>query len=110
MSADGTVLAVGASGEASSTTGVNGNQSDNTFPRSGAVYIFVLANGVWQQQAYLKASNTDQIDQFGSSLSLSGDGNTLAVGTPGESSGLMGINNENQRDLSAEVSGAVFLG
>lgn len=109
MSADGTVLAVGASGEASSTTGVNGNQSDNTFPRSGAVYIFVLANGVWQQQAYLKASNTDQIDQFGSSLSLSGDGNTLAVGTPGESSGLMGINNENQRDLSAEVSGAVFV-
>jgi hypothetical protein len=33
-------LVVGASGEASNATGVNGNQADNSAPNSGAVYVF----------------------------------------------------------------------
>jgi len=35
---------------------------------------------------YLKASNTDIADRFGNSVSLSEDGNRLAVGAPGEDS------------------------
>ena len=34
----------------------------------------------WTQEAYIKASNTEAVDEFGYSVSLSGD--TLAVGAP----------------------------
>ena len=36
----------------------------------------------WTQQAYVKASNPGQSDHFGSSVALSRDGNTMAVGAP----------------------------
>jgi hypothetical protein len=36
----GDTLAVGAYGEASNATGVNGNQADNSAPNSGAAYVF----------------------------------------------------------------------
>jgi hypothetical protein len=36
----GNTLAVGAWFEASSATGVNGNQADNNAPNSGAAYVF----------------------------------------------------------------------
>ena len=108
MSADGTVLAVGAPSDDSRATGVNGNENDNSKRDSGAVYVFVLENGNWQQNAFLKASNTDERDGFGRTVSLSADGSTLAVGTRGEGSGSLGINGE-QNDVSAPISGAVYL-
>src|SRR5499427_10159053 len=57
LSGDGNTLAVGAPYESSNAKGVNGNQNDNSVYASGAVYIFVKRNGVWSQQAYIKASN-----------------------------------------------------
>ena len=61
MSDDGSILAVGASGEDSNGTGVNpqNKQDDNSAGSSGAVYIFVrdTATKAWSQQAYIKASN-----------------------------------------------------
>ena len=53
----GDTLAVGAYGEASAATAVNGNQADNTTVSAGAVYVFVRQGSTWTQQAYLKASN-----------------------------------------------------
>src|SRR5687768_13877398 len=50
-------LVVGAPQEASSATGMNGNEADNSVHNSGAVYVFTRTAGVWSQQAYLKASN-----------------------------------------------------
>jgi hypothetical protein len=49
---------------------------------------------------YFKASNTDSLDAFGGSVSLSGDGNTLAVGALGEASAANGIGAD-QSDNSA---------
>jgi hypothetical protein len=40
LSRDGRTLAVGARGEDSAATGVNGNQADNSVDESGAVYVF----------------------------------------------------------------------
>ncbi len=40
---------------------------------------------------YLKASNTEELDDFGSTLAVSGDGNTVAIGAPGEASGAVGV-------------------
>ena len=106
VSLSGDTLAVGAFIESSSATGVNGSQSDNSATRSGAVYIFTRSGTNWSQQAYLKASNTDAGDLFGSSVSLSGD--TLAVGAKSESSSATGVNG-NQKDNGADGSGAVYV-
>jgi hypothetical protein len=103
----GDTLAVGANGEASNGTGVNGStQTDNSAAISGAVYLFTRSNGVWSQQAYVKASNTGANDNFGFSLALSGD--TLAVGAAGEGSNGTGVNGGAQADNSATGSGAVY--
>src|SRR5690606_36720134 len=60
LSADGSTLAVGAPVESSKAQGVNGDQSDTSTIGAGAVYVFTQVDGLWQQQAYLKASNTEQ--------------------------------------------------
>ena len=60
-----------------------------------------------RQTAYIKASNPEAGDHFGNggtlegdSVAISGDGNTLAVGAPNESSNAKGING-NQADNSS---------
>jgi cysteine-rich repeat protein len=108
LSGDGNTLAVGAIGEGSSATGIDGNQADNSALQSGAVYVFVRDGNVWSQQAYVKASNTDAGDDLGTSVALSGDGNTLAVGASGEDSNATGIDG-NQDDNSLGNSGAVYV-
>ncbi len=106
LSADGNTLAVGATGEDSSATGINGNQADNTFAEgSGAVYVFTRSGSVWEQQAYIKASNTDGGDTFGISISLSANGNTLAVGASNERSGATGINGDQNENLAPSAGG-----
>ncbi len=108
LSADGNTLAVGAWGEASNATGVGGDQSDNNFAQSGAVYVFSRNGIVWSQQAYVKASNTQPADLFGWSVSLSANGAVLAVGAPYEDSSATGVGGI-QGDNSASESGAVYV-
>lgn len=90
LSAAGNTLAVGAHREDSSTTGVNGDQTDNSDTNSGAVYIFERASTTWVQQAYLKASDTGAHDLFGWSVSLSASGDTMAVGAWSEDTPVSG--------------------
>jgi FG-GAP repeat len=111
LSADGNTLAVSAYFEDSRAIGVNGDQADNSMEQAGAVYVFVRTGAVWSQQAYLKASNTGEAedgDQFGFSLALSDDGNTLAAGAISEDSADARING-NQADNSASSAGAVYV-
>src|SRR5256885_8119 len=108
LSGDGSTLAVGAPYESSAAKGINGNQNDNSLYSSGAVYVFVQRNGAWSQQAYIKASNPGQSYNFGYVVSLSQDGNTLAVSSPGEASAAKGINGD-QNDKSQPGSGAVYV-
>jgi hypothetical protein len=102
----GDTLAVGAIYEDSAATGVNGHQTNNSAGESGAVYVFSRSNGVWSQQAYLKASNTETEDLFGIDVSLSGD--ILAVGAYQEDSATNGVNGD-QTDNSAQYAGAVYV-
>jgi FG-GAP repeat len=108
LSADGNTLAVGAGNEASNATGVGGNQADNSVSGAGAVYVFTRSSSNWTQQAYLKASNTGAGDHFGTSVALSADGNTLAVGSDGEASNATGVGG-NQADNSLSAAGAVYV-
>ncbi|MCR9145099.1 MAG: FG-GAP repeat protein [bacterium] len=103
---EGDVLAVSTTSEASSATGVNGDQSNNSAAASGAVYVYRRLGGVWFPEAYLKASNTDASDSFGGALAISGD--TIVVGAVGESSSATGVNG-NQNDNGAGGSGAVYV-
>src|SRR6266550_3508330 len=71
--------------------------------------------GQLRQTAYIKASTPHAGDHFGNggtllgdSVALSGDGNTLAVGAPNESSGAKGVNG-NQNDTSVYSAGAVYV-
>src|SRR5439155_12794664 len=108
LSGDGNTLAVGAPYESSGAKGINGNQNDNSLYSAGAVYVFVRRNGTWTQQAYIKASNPGQSDKFGYVVSLSQDGNTLAVSAPGEASAAKGVNGD-QNDNSIPNAGAVYV-
>jgi hypothetical protein len=108
LSANGNTLAVGAYMEDSSSIGINGDPHDNTVENSGAVYLFRFEEEDWHQQAYVKASNTDRWDFFGRSVTLSANGNTLAVGASNEDSNAIGINGD-QADNSAYYAGAVYL-
>ena len=104
---DGDTLAIGARGEDSGAAGVDGDQADNSAANAGAVYVFTRdAGAMWTQQAYIKASNTEAVDGFGSSLAL--DGDTLAVGALAEDSSVTGIDGD-QADNSAVNSGAVYV-
>ncbi|WP_434418219.1 FG-GAP repeat protein [Nannocystis pusilla] len=107
LSADGNTLAVGAPLESGASVGVNGDQSEGAV-YSGAVYMFTRQGGAWSQQAYIKASNTQQFDFFGYSLALAGDGDTLAVGAPFESSAATEIDGDEAND-DAKSAGAIYL-
>ena len=84
-----TTLIVGAWEEDSSATGLDGNSLDNSATASGAASPFHHFLGMWQQLAYIKASNTDAGDDFGLSVGV-GDGFAV-IGAPNEDSTSSGI-------------------
>jgi hypothetical protein len=109
---DGDTIVVGAPGEDSAATGVNGvspGPEDNSQLESGAAYVFRRSGAAWTQEAYLKASNTGQNDHFGGSVAISGD--AVAVGAADEGSAATGVNGSSpgQGDNSLSSAGAVYV-
>ncbi len=102
----GDTFVVAASREDGGSVGINGLQSDNSKPFAGAAYVFFRSGSTWAQQAYLKASNTDESDAFGSSIAI--DGNQILIGALGEDSSAVGVHG-NQLDNSRRSSGAAYL-
>lgn len=92
LSDDGNTLAVGANAE--------GN--------GGSVSMFGRTQGIWAQEAYIKASNANSGDGFGWSVALSTSGSTLAVGAAFERSSASGVGGD-QSDNSLNFAGAVYL-
>ena len=107
VAVSGDTVVVGASGEDSNAWGVNGYQADNSMSSAGAAYVFVRSVTTWNQQAYLKASNTGANDQFGWSVAVSGD--TVVVGAYGEDSDAIWANNGNQWNDWAFDAGAAYV-
>lgn len=103
---EGDTLVVGAIDESSGATTVDGDASDNGTPLAGAAYVFVRSNGVWSQQAYLKASNAGADDRFGASIGVSGD--TILIGASSEGSNATGINGDGFDD-SMFRAGAAYI-
>jgi hypothetical protein len=104
LSSDGQTLAVTAQNESSNATGVNGDQSNDGSPSSGAVYVYRRESGQWRQEAYLKAGVNVPQQYFGTgqpiesrALAVSRDGSVIAVGAPG------------QAVSGSEAAGAVYI-
>jgi len=102
----GNTAVIGAVDEDSNAVGVNGSEANNSEGQAGAAYVFTRFGSLWTQQAYLKASNSDSGDRFGSALHLNGD--TLVVGSTGESSASTGVNGV-QLDESVPNAGAAYV-
>ena len=108
LSADSNTLVVGADHESSFASGVNGFEFDNTKSRSGAAYVFTNNNGNWEQQAYLKAAAPDVGDEFGGAVSISANGDIVAIGAKIERGGSIGINGD-ENDNSSDRPGAAYV-
>lgn len=103
---------MGANGEDSDQTTITNGTTvsyNNDSSSSGAVFVFNRSGSTWSRQAYIKAPNAETNDNFGSSVSLSGD--TLAVGAKGEDSNQTTITNGTapSSDNTASDSGAVYV-
>lgn len=70
LSADGKTAVIGAEG-----TYVNGVDG------AGEIYVFTNANGVWSQTAAIPDPHPAVFDFFGLPVAISGDGNTILVGS-----------------------------
>ncbi|MCA9698840.1 MAG: hypothetical protein KC431_15050, partial [Myxococcales bacterium] len=83
LNADGTVLAIGASKDDSDAAGLGGEVGSG-LEQSGAVHVFARQGGqaqsIWTPRAFVKAAKSNAGDWFGSSVALSDDGESLAVG------------------------------
>ncbi|AKU99053.1 putative outer membrane secretion protein [Labilithrix luteola] len=108
FSADGKYLAIGARGESSNAKGINQNQADDSASLAGAVYLFVWSGTAWTQEAYIKASNAEAGDMFGTAVALSADGSRLVVGALSEDSSATGVGG-NQADNGSPESGAAYV-
>ncbi len=102
----GDTVVVGAHRESSNATEVDGNQSDNSASTAGAAYVFNRSDDIWSQQAYLKASNTSELDFFGWSVAIAGD--TVVIGASRENSSATTVNG-NQNDFIEASSGAAYV-
>lgn len=90
LSRDGGTLAVGASNDV------------------GAVYVYTRTGTTWSQPTLITASNAGAGDLFGRSVTLSEDGDILAVGAPREDSRATGVDHD-QDDDSVEDAGAAYV-
>lgn len=84
---------------------VGAPKEDSIATDSGAVYVYVrdLSHPAsWRPEAFIKAPNAEEGDQFGSAVAISG--NTLIIGAPFEDS-----KSASQTDNSATSAGAAYV-
>jgi len=105
---DGTLLAAASPQQPGGGRGVEPAARDASAPESGAVYVFMQRSGRWAQEAYIKAPNADEYDQFGTGLALTADGRLMAVGAMGEDGAARGVNLD-QSDNSVRDAGAAYV-
>jgi hypothetical protein len=80
LSADGNVVAMGATGEDGDAASTLAASNDN-LSSAGAIYVFTRTGAIWATTpAYLKASSVSEGADFGESLSLSDNGSVMAIG------------------------------
>lgn len=78
----GGAVAIGNSGS-TALIGAPGDVDANG-TEAGSMYLFTATGGTWSQQVKLAADDGDPLDEFGTTVSLTGDGTTALVSAPGD--------------------------
>jgi uncharacterized membrane protein len=114
VAVSGDTVVVGVYKEASTTTAIiNGSDlssANNDGYINGAAYVFVRNGTTWTHQAYLKAPNNSNTDNFGRSVAISGD--TIVAGALGEASDTTAIINGadlSSANESGNANGAAYV-
>jgi len=108
LALSGDTLVVAASWESSCNTTVSTTAAtNNDCSNAGAVYVFTRSGTTWTFEAYVKAPNAGADDNFGWSVSLSGD--TLAVGSYYEDSCETTVSTSAATDNNCTDAGAVYV-
>jgi hypothetical protein len=113
LSSDGLALAVGDPVDIGAGAGVQRGTLAAGSAATGAVYVFRRSGAAWSRQSvvkpnYLLGPGGAAAQTFGSAVSLSQSGSTLAVAQPAESSDAVGIDGAWDNTRRAQ-SGAVWL-
>jgi hypothetical protein len=112
LSNDGLTLAVGAMFEDGNLAGGAINSTNNdSWKDAGAVYIYTRPNMTsnWTFQAKLKPTQLGVGDYFGHALEISGDGNTLVVGSLREDGSGTGVNPAHNNSVTDAGAAYVFV-
>ena len=110
LSSDGNTLLVGAEFEDGSDVDIGGTD-DNLADGAGAAYRFTrntVPSVSWTQSHYIKATNSESGDRFGSDVSITDNGSRFVVGAGYEDSSATGVNSD-QTNNDADDSGAAYL-
>ncbi|AFM12207.1 hypothetical protein [Turneriella parva] len=115
VAVSGSTVVVGVRNEDSNQTTITNTDStataDDSAGNSGAAYVFQRdTSGIWVQDAYLKASNAEAGDWFGTAVAISGS--TVVVGAIEDDSNQTTITNTDgtaSADNSASNAGAVYI-
>jgi trimeric autotransporter adhesin len=107
LAATGQIVA-GAPFESGGGARLDGDPEDRSAPGAGAAYVFTRSGDTWVARHYVKATNTDADDVFGTAIACSRDGTVVAVGAPGEDALARGIDPGGNNNTARE-SGAVYI-
>ncbi len=108
ISGDGKTMVVAAKMEDSASNTNDDLEHDNSATNTGALYVFELVDGNWQQSAYLKKWFSGNSDELGFSVAINFDGTIIASGAPWDDSSATGINS-NTNDDTMSQAGAVYI-
>ena len=105
LALSGDLLAVGATGNGSATTMIDGDENDESAPYAGAVFLFRREGTTWSREAFIKPFSTNVQQRFGRAVAL--DEGRLLVGASHENGAGRGIDPDPARGV--EDSGAAYL-
>lgn len=110
LNSAGDLLAIGHTNDKSSLIGLNSSviSGEVSALTSGAVFLYAKNTDTWVKRAFIKAPRSRPGDAFGQSISLSGDGATLATGASGSNSDPLCINYDPINRLLDDL-GTVYL-
>lgn len=106
LSSDGMRLVVGANKSEGPGEAEDHTLADEDVP-TGSVYVFSREDGVWQEEAILRAAHPGEYDYFGAAVAVDLSGLGIAVGAPREDSSALGSSGDGSNNDS-EAAGAVF--
>lgn len=99
-------LFVASVGDASGAAGLMGDPNNDAVPDSGAIQMYARDGNEWLNTTFIKASNPDKPDYFGSAIAVHGD--TLVATSTGEASDAAGVNSS-QASNAEPFAGAAYV-